>query len=316
MRRLPTIGLTAGLAAITLLTGCSSTGDATDATDGGAEGMPDKLVFAQIPSEDAGSIAEANAGIIAMIEAETGLPVELQEATSYAAVIEGLRAGQIQIAGMGPFSYKIAKDSGAGVEPLGALVDSPDEEPGYQSYAIVPAGSDITSLADFAGKTICFVDPGSTSGYLYPSAGLLDAGLDPETDITAVFAGGHDASVLSVANGTCDAGFAYDDMVDRQLIEAGEIEEGDVEVIWKSEIIAGSPYVVSDKLPADLVEEIKTIFAEKLNVDAMVEAGVCDSAANCPLPEGVEWGFIPVEDSLYDGVRKVCELTNADACNV
>ncbi|WP_104191444.1 phosphate/phosphite/phosphonate ABC transporter substrate-binding protein [Cryobacterium sp. Y82] len=298
-------------ATLTALTACSSTSTAADAAE-----APEKLVFAQIPSESAQGIADDNEAIIRVLERETGLEVEIQQATDYAAVIEGLRAGQIDIAGMGPFSYMVAKDGGAGVEALGSLVDDPDEEPGYKSFGIVPAGSDITDLEGFTGKTVCFVDPTSTSGFLYPSAGLLDLGIDPEADVTPIFAGGHDASALTVADGTCDAGFAYDTMVTTELIESGSLKEGDLEVVWESETIAGSPYVASDKLPTDLISQLKEIFANDLNVPAMVESGACSSAADCQLPEASKYGFIPVEDSLYDGVRAVCKVTEAAACRV
>lgn len=301
-------GLLSSFALLAALTGCATTVTAAEA--------PETLVFAQIPSESATSIAESNAAIIAAIEKATGLTVEIQQATDYAAVIEGLRAGKIQLAGLGPFSYMVAKDGGAGVEALGSLVDDPKQEPGYKSYGIVPAGSDITDLAGFAGKTVCFVDPTSTSGFLYPSAGLLDLGIDPETGVTPVFAGGHDASALSVADGTCDAGFAYDNMVNNQLIDAGSLKEGDLKVVWKSEMIAGSPYVASDTLSADLMKQLKDVFANDLNVPALVESGVCTSAADCNLPEDSEYGFVPVEDSFYDGVRAVCKTTKAPACNV
>ena len=304
-------GLLAGVALLAALTACSSTSNAADVAE-----APEKLVFAQVPSESAEGIADDNEAIIQVIERETGLEVEIQQATDYAAVIEGLRAGQIHIASLGPFSYMVAKDGGAGVEVLGALVDDPDEKPGYQSYGIVPAGSDITDLEGFKGKTVCFVDPTSTSGFLYPAAGLLELGINPEADVTPVFAGGHDASALSVVDGTCDAGFAYDAMVTSQLIESGGMQEGDLEVVWESEIIAGSPYVASDKLPADLIKQLKEIFANDLNVPAMIASGVCSSEADCQLPETKEYGFIPVEDSLYDGVRAVCEVTEADACKV
>jgi len=301
-------GLLASFALLAALTGCATTVSATEA--------PETLVFAQVPSESATAIAESNEAIIAAIEKSTGLTVEIQQVTDYAAVIEGLRAGQIQLAGLGPFSYMVAKDGGAGVEVLGSLVDDPEQEPGYKSYGIVPAGSDITDLAGFAGKTVCFVDPTSTSGFLYPSAGLLDLGIDPETGVTPVFAGGHDASALSVADGTCDAGFAYDNMVTNQLIDAGSLKEGDLKVVWESETIAGSPYVASDALPADLMKQLKDVFANDLNVPALVESGVCTSAADCNLPEDSEYGFIAVEDSFYDGVRAVCATTKAPACNV
>ncbi|WP_188711455.1 phosphate/phosphite/phosphonate ABC transporter substrate-binding protein [Microbacterium faecale] len=296
------------------LAGCAGTAADETADSAGGNDWPDTLTFAQIPSESATSIAESNAPIIDALEQELGLTIEMQEATSYAAVIEALRAGQVDIGSMGPFSYVVAADSGAGVVPVGALADSPDEAASYRSYGIVPAGSDITSLADFAGKNVCFVDQTSTSGFLFPSAGLLEEGIDPTSDVEAVFAGGHDASALSVADGTCDAGFAFDTMVTHELIGSGQLEEGALEVVWESEDIPNSPTVVSDQLPQDLQDEITRVFQEQINKPALVEMGICDSEEDCELPEESAYGFIAVEDSLYDGIRAVCDITESESC--
>lgn len=297
-----------------LLAGCSTAAEG-DSEGGSANAdWPDTLTMAMIPSEDSASLSAQNEHVIAAIEAETGLTVEIQEATSYAAVIEAIRAGQADIASFGPFSYVVAADSDAGVRVVGALADSADEAASYRSYLVVPAGSDITSIDDLAGKTVCFVDPTSTSGYLFPSAGLLEAGIDPEADVTPVFAGGHDASAISVATGACDAGFAFDTMVTETLVESGQIADGDLEVVWESEDIPNAPTVVSTQLPEDLQDELLRIFQEDINIPALVEAGICDDEATCELPEGSEYGFIEVEDALYDGIRAVCETTQSESC--
>ena len=139
-------------------------------------------------------------------------------------------------------------------------------------------------------------------------------GLDPAKDVTPVFAGGHDASVLAVVSGQCDAGFAFDTMVTKTLIDKGEIKNGDVSVIWESDVIPGSPTAVSTTLPKDLVDQLTEIFATKLNRPALVAAGYCATEAECGLPEGKEYGYAPVDDQLYDGIRKVCEITNSPSC--
>jgi phosphonate transport system substrate-binding protein len=301
----------AAIAGLAALAGCSSSNSAEADVP---EGWPDTLTFAQIPSESSTGIAESNATTLEALEKELGVSVEIQEATSYAAVIEALRAGQVDIGSMGPFSYVVAADSDAGIIPAGALADSADAAASYQSYGIVPADSDIESLADFAGKKVCFVDPTSTSGYLFPSAGLLEAGVDPVEDVTPIMAGGHDASALSVADGTCDAGFAFDTMVDKDLIESGQLEEGALKTIWKSEDIPNSPVVVSTQLPEDLQEKIVDVFQNDINKPALVESGVCTSEDDCVLPEDSQYGYIPVEDSLYDGIRAVCDITKSESC--
>ncbi|MFC7403527.1 phosphate/phosphite/phosphonate ABC transporter substrate-binding protein [Georgenia alba] len=325
--RRPVAALAAAAASALLLAACGSS--AAEDADGGAGAgaaagggdasseageTPETLVFASIPSENASSITEDYGHVMDVIEQETGIPVEQQEATDYAAVIEALRAGQVHVAALGPFSYVTAKDGDAGVELLGAVVDSADEDPGYRSYGIVPAGSDITDLAGFEGQRVCFVDPTSTSGYLYPSAGLMENDIDPENDVEPVLAGGHDASALSVADGTCDAGFAYDTMVTQELVESGQLQEGDLEVVWESEVIPGSPTVMSDRLPQELRDQLSTLFAEDMNVPWMVENGYCESEDDCVMPESHTYGYVPVEDSLYDGIREVCDITRSPSC--
>lgn len=293
----------------------SSGGTGSDAAGGGGgdrSDWPDTLVFGAVPAESSTSLEQGLQPIADVLEAELDVEVELFEATDYAGIIEGQIAGNVQLAQYGPFSYILAKDQGANVEPIGAVIDEPDAEPGYQSYGIVPADSDIESIEDYEGHTVCFVDPSSTSGYLYPSAALLEASIDPEADVEPVFAGGHDASVLSVDNGDCEAGFAFDDMVDETAPAELGVSEGDLSVVWESELIPGSPIAVSLDLPESLVDEVRRVLLEEANSDALLEAGLCEG--ECRLTDEQAWGYAEVDDQYYDSVREVCETTEAEAC--
>jgi len=289
-------------------------GAATE-SDQASSAQPKTLVFAAVPAEESTSLQQSYGTVLELLEKETGATIEFQNATDYAAVIEGMRAGQIDIAFFGPFSYVLAKNQDPGITPVAAVVDDKGAEPGYQSYGIVPADSDIDDLAGFAGKTVCFVDPNSTSGYLYPTAGLIKAGVDPVKGLTPVYAGGHDASALTVARGQCDAGFAYDQMVDSQLIESGQLKKGQLRTVWKSETIAGSPIAVASDVDPELRQTIADTFAEKANVDYLMEHGFCDTADSCGIGEEEGWGYVALDDSLFDGVREVCEATQAKSCS-
>lgn len=282
---------------------------------GDRSAWPEKLVMGAVPAEESTSLQESYDPLLQVLEEELGIEVEFFQATDYAGIIEGQIAGNVHLAQYGPFSYVIARNNGATIEPVGALIDGPDATPGYRSYGITRADNDeISSLEDFAGKNVCFVDPGSTSGFLYPSAGLLEVGIDPETGVSPVFAGGHDASVISVKNGDCDAGFAFDTMVDVELIESGDIAEGEIETVWESELIAGSPLAVASDLPADLLAEIRRIVLEEANSDRLAERGICADAESCTLSDEGSWGWAEVDDAFFDGVRAVCETTQAEAC--
>jgi phosphonate transport system substrate-binding protein len=216
-------------------------------------------------------------------------------ATDYAAVVEAQIAERVDFAFYGPFGYVVATNAGAEIEAIIAQIPEPDEPPGYQSYLVTTADrDDINEIEDIRGRTVCLVDPSSTSGGLFPTSMMLDADIDPDTDVTAVYSGAHDASVLSVLSGDCDAGFAFDTMVDMILPDRGYYEPDEIKIIAKSETIPGSPIAVGQWLPQDLIDAIQETIVE-LNAEA-------------------RWGAAAVEDEYYDGVRLVCELTGAPAC--
>ena len=69
----------------------------------------------------------------------------------------------------------------------------------------------IADISKVAGKRVAFTQEGSTSGYLFPSLQLMQAGIDPRSDITPIFTGGHDGAVAAVYNNDADIGISYDD---------------------------------------------------------------------------------------------------------
>jgi phosphonate transport system substrate-binding protein len=315
MSRFPgrALGLVA-LAAVSALA-LSACGQSAANSSGDTAGgrNPDVLVFAAVPSENAQSLQQAYQPIFAMLQKETGKQIRFQSATDYAAVIEAQRTGKVDIAQYGPLSYVLARNSGVKATPIAAQTVTKGAMPGYRSYGITRAGSPIHGIADFKGKKICFVDPNSTSGYLYPKAALLNAGIDPVKDITPVMTGGHDASVLAVASGQCDAGFAEDSMVDHTLIDKGQLQPGQVTTVWKSDVIAGSPVAISDDLAPDLKAKLTDAFQTKANVDYLNANGFCSTTCKAADDAG-DWGYVKVDDSFYAGVRAVCATTKDKHC--
>lgn len=274
----------------------------------------DTLTFAATPAESSQSLQSDFANIIELLEQEAGVSIEFQNASDYAAVIEGQSAGQIDMASYGPFSYVIAKDSGVDIEAVVAPTNDKDVAPAYTSLAYVRADSDIDSLDDIDGQEVCFVDAASTSGYLVPMKGLMDAGKSMDDDMQQVLAGGHDASLLSLESGNCDVAFAHDAMLDT-LVASGQLEDGALRSIWESDPIPEDPIAVSNSIDPEVIERITTVLREKANKPALVEAGICDSEDDCVLPELIEYGYLPVTDEDFDSIRELCEETKADACN-
>lgn len=311
-------GIAAALLSVTALVaaGCSSSD--SDATT--EQGFPETITLAAIPAENSSDLRASYDPVIERLQRETGATVEFVQASDYAGVVEGLIAGNVDLAFFGPFAYVVAGINGAQMTPLGAVVQDEGTPPGYQSYGITRAdNASVNSLADYAGKKVCFVDPSSTSGFLYPSAGLIEEGVvasgsegDISAGVTPIYAGGHDASALAVKAGDCDAGFAFDTMVDRTMIDNGELAPGELETVWKSETIAGSLFAANNDLGTEAIAKLEDVFSERMNSDAFVADGIC--AEECRITDEDAWGVVPAQDSDYDGVRHVCEVTGSEKC--
>ncbi|GAA4204152.1 phosphate/phosphite/phosphonate ABC transporter substrate-binding protein [Streptosporangium oxazolinicum] len=292
---------------------------ASDATSR-AEGMPETLVLAAIPAENSTDLKAGYEPLIKLLEKETGATVEFKQASDYAGVVEGMIAGNVDIAFFGPFAYVIATTNGAKIQPLGAVTAAKGQPAGYHSYGLTQGSNTaINDLKDFAGKSVCFVDPGSTSGFLYPSAGLISAGViksSVEADLTAglkpVYAGGHDASALAIKNGDCEAGFAMESMVDKTLPEKGELKAGDLKQVWKSETIAGSLFAARTDLGPAALATLTQVMTKKANADHLLSQRLCEG--ECLITDEDAWGVVPAADADYDGVREVCAVTKSDKC--
>lgn len=305
LRALPAL---AGVALLALgLAACSGSADAAG-TPGADESSSasgfavdeNTLVFGVVPdSVDTETNYQPLMDYIAEI---TGKTVEYHESTDYAALIEAAVAGTVDVASFSGFTYVTATNNGAKLTPISSIVTEEGQEPGYYSQAIVPAGSDITSIEDFKGKKVCFVDPSSTSGYLFPSYNLLKAGIDPKTDITPVFAGKHDVSVTKVGEGVeCEAGFAED----------SEVEKSDKVKVIDETMVPGAPLVYSSTLPDDVSKKLIDGLSE-ITIDDIIAAGV--DGADTDAFRSVFYATKPVDDAYYDLIRDICKETEAEQC--
>lgn len=273
---------------------------------------PEPLVFSGNPVGNSITLFKAFGATIDMLREEIDRDIRVQHASSYDGLVEGVRTGQVDFAAFGPLSYVLAKERGARITAVAAQVKEKGERPGYRAYGITRTGSGLRSLADLRDRRVCYVDSGSTSGYLYPSAALLELGVDPATDTHQVFVGSHEAAVLAVATGQCDAGFAFDEMVDRHLVERGQIRADEITRIWESGVIPGAPIAVADDLPADVRDALVRAIEDKANADYLRDNGFCQG--ECPLGDADAYGYAPVDDSFYDEIREVCRITAHPTC--
>ena len=162
------------------------------------------------------------------LKKETGLDVQFTPVTDYAAVVEGLASGKIDLAWLGGFTFVQAKlRTQGGAVPL--VQRAEDEK--FTSKFIVPLDSPAKTLADLKGRSFAFGAPSSTSGSLMPRYVLLQAGIVPERDFkTVAFSGAHDATVAFVASGRAEAGVLNASVWDK-LVEGANPNAARVRVL-------------------------------------------------------------------------------------
>ncbi len=200
-----------------------------------------------------------------MLSEGTGLDVEANVATSYAAVVEAICAGNADVGWLNTFSYVLAAER-CGTDV--ALATVRFGNPYYTGQIIASAESGITSLADIdADTTVCWVDPLSTSGYIIPSIMMAAAGIDVAS-LESQEAGSHPNVVTAVYNGDCEVGATY---VDARTA----VEEEFPDVMEKVIIIAESPEIPNDTVAfgPDVPQEVRDQIVSGLTDLAATELG-------------------------------------------
>jgi phosphonate transport system substrate-binding protein len=272
-----------------------------------------RLVMAFVPSGEAQTILESGNRIAHLLEVATGYRFESFVATSYAGVIEAMGAGRADIGWLNTFSYVIAHQK-YGVEVR--LVTVRFGLPYYRSEIIIQAGSGITALADLRGKRFAFVDPASTSGYLFPLAGLKKAGFDPDTFFgQTVFAGSHPNVVLAVYQGRADAGAVFEDARGTIQKNFPDVMER-VKVIWKSDNIPNDTVSFRRDLPSDVsttVTKALLRFSQTpAGLDALKSLYGIEALADYPLLVGKYGVRVSSLDAFFDPVRDVARYAGVN----
>ena len=215
------------------------------------------LVMGLVPIANSEKLIEDTAPLHKMLGDEIGRPVEGFIATNYIGIVEALGTGTIDFALIPPFAYILANKKN-GTEALLTSINKHDE-PGYYSVLLVRTDSGIEKVEDLKGKKVAFVDPSSTSGYIFPAVILMDHGINIEQDVTYQFAGGHDKALQLLINGDVDAIGTYESAITKFTKEFPEVTEK-VKVLQKSDLIPGITLVVSSKVDDATKQKIKDAF--------------------------------------------------------
>ncbi|HCQ57836.1 MAG TPA: phosphate/phosphite/phosphonate ABC transporter substrate-binding protein, partial [Sulfitobacter sp.] len=230
--------------------------------------------------------------ITGWLASEIDVPVEGFVTIDHAAAVEALRNGDADISFMGALPFVLA-EAEIGAVPL--LSEVYRDAPSYTGRIFVRRDSGIAGLADLRGRDIAFADPISESGYLYPLAEFVEAGLIDGPGAAEAFfgrvffAGGYQQAMQAMAEGLVDAAGAS------QYADLLLTPQQQAQVTW----IAESPPIPSHVVIArpGLDAEVQDRFT-----NAMLQLNEPENRDKLRYLYGPD-GYVRADSAAYGGVR-------------
>lgn len=300
--------LTASVLSVSVLASCSSSQTAQQESSNAANSetcAPElaEIDFGIISTESQDNLKPKWDPFIEAMEAEMGRPINAFYATDYAAVIEAMGAGKIQLAWYGGKSYIEAAER-SNAEAFARVINA-DGSKGYYSHLITNVDNPILAEIDVekgngdqyvienaADLTFAFNDPESTSGFLVPSYYVFAKnGVNPnEVFEQLTFAGNHEATAQAVANNQVDIATNNDEQLINLKNSDSEAREK-IQVIWTSPEIPSDPLAYRSDMPDCLKEQVRDFFYNYEDASILEPLG---------------WsGFEAAQDEDWDTIREL-----------
>ena len=248
------------------------------------------LRLTAIPDEAPTELARKAAPLVKYLEGKLAMKVEFTPVSDYAAAVEALVNKQVDVAWFGGFTFVQANvRSGGKIIPLVQR----EEDTKFRSVFIT-ADPAIKTLADLKGHTLSFGSPSSTSGHLMPRSVLLDAKVDPDTDLKRVaFSGAHDATIAAVAAGKVDAG-ALNILVWDKFVADKKVDTAKVRVFYTTPPYFDYNWSVHADMPVALRDKLAKAFLD-------LNSNTAEGKEVLELQRATR--FIPTQPANYKGIE-------------
>ena len=189
-----------------------------------------------VPLKNSEQLIEDVKPIAEYLSERLGVKVEAFTASNYIGVVEGIGSGSVDFGIIPPFSALLAQKQ-SNAQPL-LTSKGTTGKPGYTAELYVRK------------------DPSSSSGYIYPGAMLVKAGINLEKDISYQFSGGHDKSLQLLLNRDVDVIATFDGVPERYKKDFPNAVN-EVEKLATSDMIPGVMVTASNKMDKELQEKLK-----------------------------------------------------------
>ncbi len=224
-----------------------------------------------------------------------GVEIRPVIADSYDDLIDRAVAGEIDIAWLPPLAYVKARGREPRMAPLVSLIKLGRSH--YSAFILVKRRDPARELKDLRTRKVAYVDSSSTSGYLFPYAALVSAGVDPATDLEWLGAGSHVRAIHQLQTGEVDAAATCSGMMEIAGLADDAPPATALRILYKHGPIPYDSLCATTAVPERVHETLRGAF---LTLHSHNPAARAALAADPQLT-----GFLPTRDADYDEVREV-----------
>jgi len=256
-----------------------------------------------VPMRDGDKLIESVQPLAEMLTKELGVKVEAFTATNYVGVVEAMGSGEVDFGIIPPFAYVLANKESEAQVVLTAINKHGGSS--YKSQFLVSTDSEIATFEDIRGKKLAFVDPSSSSGYLFPGAHLKGEGIDLENELEYIYAGGHDKALQLLLNGDVDVATTFVDAREKYLKDFPNAIEA-TSVLGYTRDIPN----ISVTVRGDMDEALRVQIKEALMTVSETEEGSTLFRELFNM-----YGFVEATDADYDVIRDTAAEMDVDLRN-
>lgn len=242
--------------------------------------------------------------IVTYLGQQLGEPAELVIAKDYADISGMLARHELDAAILFPLAYVQAR---AAMPELSLLACSVRQgKAAYRGYIVARRDSPFHQLSDLRGKRFAFVDPSSTSGYLYPTELFLREKLiQSRKELPAFFSEvqfrkSHDGVLRAVLAGEAEAGAMYDgELAQSQRLG---VDSGELRILARTDAIPHEAVVAAPGVPEPLRQRLK---AALVSLDTRTATG---REVLRPLATELKFnGFVTCGPAHFDPIERMLE---------
>lgn len=273
------------------IAGCRAAKNHSDGRDSrlSAGSQPARLRFALTDIQVLEKVQRYYGAFRTALEEVLEKKIEFVLVPKFTAAAAALQLDEVDLILTGPSEYVVIHSRTNAVAAIAIT------RPNYRAIIAVRADSKIKSVAQLKGKKIAMREVGSTSGHLGPTKLLIDAGLDPKSDVKTIMLG--DNGLIGLKNGSVDAWGGVPHKYE-QFLQAEGLSESAFPLIAKGPLLPNDVFVASSKLAPGFVEEMRSRMVK--NQDKLIQ-----TLANAD--EGKYKGskLVLANDADYNMIREV-----------